>query len=1455
MKFVFGGPAGDVARFASGLLFLVLQTSAPSPARAADGGDGANGNGSGAPTIFNKSPLQGGEGGGSENGTGGKGGSGALVTGSGLSRNNSTIVGGGGGFAEGENAFGGKGGAGTLFEANGAIFVNSGSVVGGYGGSASYFGSGGGADGGVGVSFAGDHVSFVNSGVVVGGSGGGGSSYFFGWLCLAGGGGGDGVHFAGRDATFTNRGKVLGGLGATGFGAGGAGASFAGDNAKFLNYGSVKGGDGAKFFQSSPNAIFYPGPGGAGARFDGRNATFLNFGSVTGGAGADGESGRRGGGDGAYFAGSGARFFNSGSVAGGIGRSDYWDSGNGGHGVEFAGDDATFVNEGVVTGGNGGERGAGGEGVLFSGSYATFFNSGSVTGGAGGGGVGVSFTGGNATFINSGSVAGGGGAAGVAFTGKNASFANSGSVSGGGGGGAGVRFADDSAIFFNSGSVAGGEGGGAGVVFDGREAAFANSGSVTGGVGFYLGGGGGGAYFAGSGARIVNSGSMTGGDAGAGARGGDGAYLSGDDTAVANTGVVTGGKGGDGAGNRVGGDGGQGIVFAGAEARFVNSGSVAGGAGGGGDVDKGGTGGAGAKFQADTAIFINSGSVHGGGGGFADPCYYCGRGGDGGHGVFFAGRNVELINSGSISGGAGGSSWFGSQGGAGAYFAGDGATLVNSGSVAGGRGGGGYAGWNGGYGAFFAGRDATLVNSGSVRGGEGASGLHLGSGGVGVSFAAEGAQAFNSGVIAGGNGSRVEGMDRGSGGVGVDFKGRGGKLTNTGLVSGGDAAPRSHYGAEGGVGIVGADLTIVNYGTISGGLSVDGKTRAAGIVFTGGTNILEIIAGSQILGAVRGTGGDTLRFGGSADGAFDLSALGAQITGFSALEKISGATWTFAGATAAQATFDVRAGTTILNNIVAPGLAARIGDGATLIGAGSIGSLGVADGATLAPGMANALGRLTIAGDLSFGSGSRYIVRISGADVSRAVASGAAALNGALITSFAPGTSWRRSFDLLEAEGGLGGSKFASWSGSFGLPRNFREALTYDDTKVALELTPVLRFDPSLSPNARRVAGALDYSFDAAGALSAAPSHFYELTGRALSEALTRASGEAATGSQQTAFGSATRFLTAMLDTTSTGRGEAVAQGAPLAYAPEPPRGAAQLAFANRLENSSRKAPSVNEARWTGWAAAHGGHRRLGGDATSGGHDLATDAFGVAAGFDYHVDRDVLLGFALAGGESNWSLAQGIGGGRSDELHVGAYGSAKFDAAYLSAAFAFAEHWMSTQRAGPFLAPLSALFQAQSYGGRVEAGYRAVDVTVGLTPYVALAAIGFESPRYHESDASGGGYALSYERRSASDTRAEAGARIDRIIALGPHADLALRSRIAFAHDWVSDPTLRAAFLAAPGAAFTVKGAQPVKDAALISAGAELRIADGATIAIRFDGEFAARSEAYAGTFALRYHW
>lgn len=70
-------------------------------------------------------------------------------------------------------------------------------------------------------------------------------------------------------------------------------------------------------------------------------------------------------------------------------------------------------------------------------------------------------------------------------------------------------------------------------------------------------------------------------------------------------------------------------------------------------------------------------------------------------------------------------------------------------------------------------------------------------------------------------------------------------------------------------------------------------------------------------------------------------------------------------------------------------------------------------------------------------------------------------------------------------------------------------------------------------------------------------------------------------------------------------------------------------------------------------------------------------------------DADDIVGFGGNDrGGTGWSLAQGIGAGRSDAFQAAIYAATRSGPAYLAASFAFANRWMSTDRYAAFGVPV-----------------------------------------------------------------------------------------------------------------------------------------------------------------------
>src|SRR5262249_7399113 len=161
----------------------------------------------------------------------------------------------------------------------------------------------------------------------------------------------------------------------------------------------------------------------------------------------------------------------------------------------------------------------------------------------------------------------------------------------------------------------------------------------------------------------------------------------------------------------------------------------------------------------------------------------------------------------------------------------------------------------------------------------------------------------------------------------------------------------------------------------------------------------------------------------------------------------------------------------------------------------------------------------------------------------------------------------------------------------------------------------------------------------------------FELSGSSLTRALDQLDGEVATGAQRVAFQLMDQFLNLMLDPFVDGRsGIGGADHPALGLAPEREVMPSEIALAYAKVFKEPPAPiPVYEPRWTAWGGAYGGSNRTTGDPIiSGSNNLSAGTAGFAGGLDYHLSRDTLVGFALAGGGAHWELFWGIGGGQRE---------------------------------------------------------------------------------------------------------------------------------------------------------------------------------------------------------------
>ena len=424
------------------------------------------------------------------------------------------------------------------------------------------------------------------------------------------------------------------------------------------------------------------------------------------------------------------------------------------------------------------------------------------------------------------------------------------------------------------------------------------------------------------------------------------------------------------------------------------------------------------------------------------------------------------------------------------------------------------------------------------------------------------------------------------------------------------------------------------------------------------------------------------------------------------------------------------------------------------LGAGNL----LTNAGTLSPGRIGAIQTTALTGNLVFSTGSFFAVDVTPTSADRLNVTGTATLAGTVQARFAPGNYLVNQYTILSASAGLGGTRFNDVV-SINL-FNFISTLSYTETDVRLSLVAALGRPASLPANQQNVASAIDAFFNAGGALPPGFLTLYGLTGSNLVNGLSQVSGQTPGGASLAAMQMMNSFLSLTLNPyggAPNGNAGAIGYARAVGAAETLPQDVAD-AYAAIMPVKAAPAASF-ASRWSVWGQGFGGYNKTGGDANAGTTDTTARIWGFAAGADYRVTPNTLIGFALAGGELNWRLSQGLGSGKSDVFQAGLYGSHRFGAAYVSGAVAFAWYDMHTDRTVTVAGSdtLRAEFDAHSIGARIETGYRFATPYLGITPYGAAQVQNFKTPAYSEFATFGSGtFALSYQlpRRHRDPLRA-----------------------------------------------------------------------------------------------------
>ena len=356
--------------------------------------------------------------------------------------------------------------------------------------------------------------------------------------------------------------------------------------------------------------------------------------------------------------------------------------------------------------------------------------------------------------------------------------------------------------------------------------------------------------------------------------------------------------------------------------------------------------------------------------------------------------------------------------------------------------------------------------------------------------------------------------------------------------------------------------------------------------------------------------------------------------------------------------------------------------------------------------------------------------------------------------------------------------------------------------------------------NQQSVAAALDAGGNqggyGAGGASLLTNLIQNNTAATAPAAFDRLSGEGVAGQQQAVLNATELFASTVLDAARGG-----------------------LTSDNVVESGPRRV----------WLTGFGQGANLASDHSTGSASWSGSSAGFAIGIDDRLDSGLTLG--VAGGYSNaqYAVDDRNTHGESEAGHVALYGFQPLGAYYATAVLDAGFYHNTTNRLAQVAAENSS-FSGTEVLGRIEAGRVFQFAPGNVTPLAGFQGAGLFNDAFSETGGDAAG--LHVNSRTVDSEKLYIGAQIDTTRVFGNGIRVVPFARIAWEHEFNTDRTIDASFLALPGSGFTVAGTPAVSDAARITAGAKLDITNAVAIYGSFDGAFSGNGALYGGKGGVR---
>jgi outer membrane autotransporter protein len=346
--------------------------------------------------------------------------------------------------------------------------------------------------------------------------------------------------------------------------------------------------------------------------------------------------------------------------------------------------------------------------------------------------------------------------------------------------------------------------------------------------------------------------------------------------------------------------------------------------------------------------------------------------------------------------------------------------------------------------------------------------------------------------------------------------------------------------------------------------------------------------------------------------------------------------------------------------------------------------------------------------------------------------------------------------------------------------------------------------------------------------------------------------GEGVSGAQQTAFGAARLFGSAMLGQAAFWRDNTGEQDL---------AGMTPGSLKDGPADSGISSQGYRPRTWRAWATGFGGFATERGSAANGSADLDGHTAGFAAGIDVQIDRTTLVGIAGGYTQSGFSVDQRFTNGTTEGGHVGLYGVKRLGPFYLAGTAEYAHFYNTTDRFIDFVVDERAFgkFTSDAFSARLEAGWRRDFAGHYVTPFAGIELSRLLTGGFAENSINvlggPGILGLSFDSQSTTSLASSLGLQFDSRYVFSNGHTLLPFVRVAWVHEFDPDRGLTSNLIASPAASFSLDGAPASSDVARVNAGLKLEVTKRAALFGYFTGDFSDRSQSYGGTGGVKITW